>query len=164
MLPKKTRDFQNNQMRPDPESTVKEKTVFIYIELNNSAILIPIIQVKEVSEILPIRPYPISVEGHIGIVNLRGNIIPVFSISWLLNREQFDDFHKEIAGANRLVILSKENGTVFSIIAKSIDKVALDKTEQAKGTVKVFDRVVKITSVSDLFLEDREHLNGPDQS
>lgn len=83
-------------------------------------------EVKEVTEVLPITPYPFQVKGHIGLVNLRGKVTPV--VCPLFTEEQvfvaYDETEFENFNQNkyRLIIFHEEDGEDFAILAQEVTK------------------------------------------
>lgn len=96
-----------------------EEYALIRFMIGGSVFAVDIEKVLEVSEMLPIVRYPESAFGHEGIVNLRGNIIPVLNF-----RDQQAGSHLKIL-ENRLVVLEFTPGRRFCAMVSSPKKVSL---------------------------------------
>ena len=93
-----------------------EEKALIRFSIGGSVYAVPITVVTEVTEMLPIVRYPERHEGHAGIVNLRGNILPV-----LIFREQGN------AAESRLVVLEFRAGARFCAMVSAPKKVSLER-------------------------------------
>ncbi|HRK01229.1 MAG TPA: chemotaxis protein CheW [Oligoflexia bacterium] len=111
-----------------------ELSTYLQITIANSYFVIPISEVGEVSEFLPIRPYPSEVAGHVGVINLRGKVIPVISM------EQFGG-RKESKPNSRIVILNTDttasNSEQLALIVDSVKKISAPSAES--GNVITLD-------------------------
>jgi chemotaxis signal transduction protein len=76
--------------------------------------LVPIEWVREVAEEIKIIIYPVPVPGHLGITNLRGEIVPVLSLPESLHDHD-----------NRMIIMEYEDGAPFCLRASNLKKVSL---------------------------------------
>ncbi len=104
---------------------------FLLLGIGGSSFLLPILEAKEVSEALDVLPYPAQVPGHLGVVNVRGNVLPVLSLERLF--ESPGPYRlEESSGGKRMVVLG-EKDQAFVVIADSIRKVILSSSELKAG-------------------------------
>lgn len=102
-----------------------DNSTFLFLTIGESAYLYSVDGVQEVAEMLPVRPYPISMVGHLGVINLRGEVIPV--ISFNINKMG------KICDKNkcRLIICKDEDGR-FAFACSSVKKVILSEQQIAE--------------------------------
>ena len=99
-----------------------ERSSFIKFETEKSAYLVAIEWVREVTDQTNITPYPEETPGHLGLISLRGEILPVI---------QLEPDVPSLA-ANRLIVFEFEDGAPFCLKATQIKKVSLP-TERIKN-------------------------------
>lgn len=80
---------------PDPESVAIAQ--FVTLRLNGQLAGLPITQVRDVFVVKQVTPVPQSDPAVLGLVNMRGRIIPVLSLSALLGMPQGEPPAKRMA-------------------------------------------------------------------
>ncbi len=120
------------------DKSAEENEVFLHIVSEGEEYLIPLTDVNEIAEYQQIKPYPLVSEGHIGIIHLRGNVIPVVAIhsSHLKGSSE--------VSAKRIVVLRSQDGEKFAVLATAIKKVSLKKEDTQNGEIVTYnDRPVE---------------------
>jgi purine-binding chemotaxis protein CheW len=117
-------------------NTVKEEAAerlqLVCFVLANEEYAVDISHVQEVIRVQKITPVPQMPAFAIGVINIRGNIIPVFDL-----RRQFKLPEKTLDEQSKLLVL-KAGGSVFSIIVDrileniKIDAAAIDPAPEVK--------------------------------
>lgn len=114
--------------------------------------LVDFTYLSEVIELQHIVPYPVPGTLHLGIINMRGNIVPILCLSCLLN--------KEIPAGSpnpkgRIVVFNGPHGH-FGVIAESVRKVAVDPNAlETNEELHLGEQVFKVLK-SDFFDAVRE--------
>ncbi|MBF0315215.1 MAG: chemotaxis protein CheW [Oligoflexia bacterium] len=94
----------------------QQDTAFIKFYLNDSPCITPIQSVKEILEYRSITPYPLDSNCHRGIINLRGNIIPIYN----------DDFTREDY-KKRIIIFEPIANLLFGIVGSNVKRVFISE-------------------------------------
>ncbi|MGZ3688664.1 MAG: chemotaxis protein CheW [Bdellovibrionota bacterium] len=122
-----------------PETAENEHRVFLLLTLRKAEFLLPFDQVREVAEFHGLRIYPRESPGHLGLISLRGNVVPVLSVGSIAKEDD-----QEKCSARRIVVLAGPDEQVFAILASSLKKVALKETDLAsEGTLSIEGRPVQ---------------------
>ena len=120
-------------------------TTYLYLTIGDSFYLYPITDVQEVSEMLHLRPYPYDFQNHLGVVNLKGQIIPIFSING----------HKVNSTENQRLIISSFRDDLFAFTCKSVRKIILTDSQKKdidmSQITDIEKRPVKLLLFEDLF-------------
>lgn len=117
-------DHANNKLESDAGKFLE----FVKFVSANTNYLIELGNVREITDMPPVTAYPQSYAGHIGLINLRGEILPVLSVGRDASRH---------AGDKRAIVIEYENGNKLCFPASEIKKVILDA--QALTTQNTFD-------------------------
>lgn len=137
---KKQRDWQQSQSNGNDAST--ELHTYLQISISDSLFLISISQISEVSEILPIRMYPVHLEGYLGVINLRGKVIPVVSM------ERFGG-KKDWRPGDRIVLvninLASSGIERFALIADSVKKISAPYADTG-SVITLADKPIRVIS------------------
>ncbi|MFH0985154.1 MAG: chemotaxis protein CheW [Candidatus Omnitrophota bacterium] len=101
---------------------VDEKLQLVCFKLANEEYAIDITRIQEVIKIDMITPIPQLPEFLLGIVNVRGNIVPVFDLRKLygIGEKAFDE-------KSRLLILRYNGKHVSIVVDEILDTMKLDK-------------------------------------
>ncbi|MGE4231714.1 MAG: chemotaxis protein CheW [Bacteriovoracia bacterium] len=122
----------------------QEELSLIRFLIGGSLCAVEIEKAIEVSEMLLVVHYPEDVFGHEGIVNLRGNIVPV--LRFRDHRNASDPTLSE----NRLLVLEFTPGRRFCTMVSSPKKVSLAQTAGTSQDIVSIDGVpARIVSESD---------------
>jgi len=90
---------------------------FVKFSSANTSYLIELAKVREITDMPSITVYPQPYFGHIGLINLRGEILPVLSVD--------QDPTKHVTDKRAIVIEIEENNKIC-FPASNIKKVVLD--------------------------------------
>ena len=122
-----------------------KSTTYLHLVIGDSFYLYPITDVQEVSEMLPLRPYPFDFENHLGVVNLKGQVIPVFTLNG----------HKLNSSETQRLIISSIKGELFAFICSCVKKVILTdlqvKDIEVSKITDIEKRPAKLLLFEDLF-------------
>ena len=99
------------------ESFNSEYTQAVGFNLENETYGIDILNVSEIIKPINITFIPNTLDFVLGVINLRGKIIPIVD----LNKKFFDKF-KDITQDSRIIVVSVEDNTVGFLVYKSISK------------------------------------------
>lgn len=97
-----------------------ERLTFLQISLDQSNFLFPIEDVQEVADDLPVRDYPMNLIGHQGVINLRGQVIPVMSL------EEHTIHSSLLKSSYRRFVIAQWEGSLFAFSCNTLKKVVLD--------------------------------------
>ncbi|MGZ3711712.1 MAG: chemotaxis protein CheW [Bdellovibrionota bacterium] len=124
--------------------TFPDECAYIRFSIAASIFVVPIENVVEVSELVQIVPYPEAAFGHEGIVNLRGNILPVLNF-----RDQQQG--KLRICENRLLVLEFQPGERFCALVSSPKKITLafDKLSNDQEILSIDGMPVRLLSQID---------------
>jgi chemotaxis signal transduction protein len=100
----------------------EDLSTYIHYINNGSRFLVPISQVKEICEKPEIRIYPNPTEGHLGISNIHGNIIPILSMKAFSENGAGEEESIESKDF-RLIVMISDQGDPFGVLGTSIKKV-----------------------------------------
>lgn len=121
MLPNEAFDLQK-QYETEDESLNNDNVYILYFKVNESSFALKFDSVHEVVDFFPYTKYPYNVEKHIGVINLRGNVIPVI-----------DPFHQDLSLINsddcKYVILETENEDQIGLIVNNPKKIEISNSE-----------------------------------
>lgn len=136
------RDQEEWKQNQNADSSIAEKQTYLHITVANSSFLIPISEIVEVSEMLPIRLYPVKIDGHLGMINLRGKVIPVISM------ERFGGT-ATWKSSDRLVIVHADETEKLAVIVNTVKKITT--TESHSGSMMTLEnKPVRILSGNQL--------------
>ncbi|MFA6236302.1 MAG: chemotaxis protein CheW [Bacteriovorax sp.] len=117
----------------ESQDDLVEENVYLQIVNNQSSFIIPIEDVREVAEYMPIKPYPVQVNGHLGVISIRGSVVPILSLSNLTGQCEQLDKNSTV----RILILQLDGQDVFGIIAESVRKISLSSELSISSNNKV---------------------------
>jgi purine-binding chemotaxis protein CheW len=118
-----------------------EERPLIRFSIGSSTYCVGIEHVLEVSELLPVVRYPEPVFGHEGIVNLRGNILPVLSFRGVPPGTGTTE--------NRLIVLEFRAGQRFCTMVSHPKKVSLPAESAGEPVLSLDNTPAKIVTESD---------------
>lgn len=126
-----------------PETNLASPPLFLLIRSEDNRYLIPIHEASEVSEHPGLKPLPVRKSGHLGVVNLHGEVVPLLSLKELLGEHDSKtppSAARPLSRSTKLLVISIPNGSPVAIVCDSIRKIALQSSEIASGTVVNLDR------------------------
>lgn len=117
--------------------------------------------VKEVLEVIPITPYPTPIGGHLGVINVRGRIIPVLS-----SNSQCQSFLKMTDDESiilnekkyRIIVFESEEFEPFSIIVSGVFKNVISDRENE------YSEVVNINSIPYKYFDAKFFITARDRA
>lgn len=124
-------------------SSAAEERAHIMFEIAGSRYVTPIGAVREVVEVSQILPYPEPAEGHVGIINVRGRILPVLAPA------RIPEVEKE--QGKRLLIMETEACEPFAVRVGKVKKVSVPPdVGKKRQTFLVDGHAVEVLDPADL--------------
>lgn len=121
--------FSRQDLGKDEEETTQAVTCITY-SIDGTDYYSTLLEVKEVVEPQWITPYPTPLQGHIGLVNLRGKVVPVLcpgcEMRTGLKRFDVAEINELLARKVRLIVF-ENSGILFAIMAEGVKKRSLKK-------------------------------------
>lgn len=157
----------------EAQQSAEEKLQLVCFKLANEEYAIDITRIQEVVKIDMITEIPQIPEFALGIVNVRGNIVPVFDL-----RKLYGLGEKAFNERSRLLIL-RHNGKLVSVVVDEIlDTLKLDKSKIdpppavgmkiksgcVKGLGMLVQRIIIILELDPILQEINDamhHFSGP---
>ena len=130
----------------------QDQQMFVWSKIEDYEFILPIEDIQEVSELSHVKAYPESISGHLGVANLRGQIIPLFCMLALLMQKKslylFDkNGHENRSSHFKMVVFSNEQHELFAIVVEHVKKINLKSgSRPMHGVYSVKDRPVKLLS------------------
>jgi len=103
------------EVKPEKVSEVEE---FLGISLENELIGIPLKEILTISKVLEIVKVPYTPSVMVGVINLRGEIIPVLSLKQILGLS-------ETTEPTRIVVLDTKHGKVGILVDNIVGVVRI---------------------------------------
>lgn len=147
------------------DSTNKGETQLVVFMMNEEEFACDINNVREVVKMLKVTPLPSSKEFIEGVINMRGEVIPVIDL-----RKRFGLGEGERNEANRIII-TEMGSQMFGLIVDAVSEVARlsneqiqeapaqvagGKTELIKGVGKINDRMIIILDIEHILSADEQ--------
>ncbi|BCD59903.1 MULTISPECIES: chemotaxis protein CheW [unclassified Nitratiruptor] len=104
--------------------SIKEEERVIAFMLNDELIGINIKNVTKITKKLDISPVPKTPEYIVGVMNLRGNIVPVVNLKKMLNLPNSDIIDQEY-----ILIIDTEIGNIGLLIDKVVGAITIENEE-----------------------------------
>lgn len=146
-------------------SAVATEFQFVVFKLGNEEYAVPITQVKEINRLSTTTKVPKSPTFVEGIINLRGQIIPIIDM-----KKRFDLPQSEYTGEARIIVI-QVNSSTFGIEVDSVSEVlrvsssdiepapqiacGIDST-YITGVAKVADRLLILLDLDRLLSEEEK--------
>jgi len=103
----------------DEENQNTEEEFILAFEVNSSKIGMSFELVHEVVDFYSPTHYPFAIDGHFGVINLRGNVVPIIN-----------PFHQDLQSidnnSSKYVILETQKGNLVGIVVSNTKKVQID--------------------------------------
>lgn len=160
-----SQETQNDQ--ENKEEHFEPEKQFVVFELDNQQYAIDIIQVYEMERLkeIVISPVPKAPKFVEGIINLRGEVVPVIDLRIKLGIEQ-----KEIDKRTRIIIVKLENkvigllvdgvSEVVDIAESSIslppDEITDISTRYLTGVARVENRIILLLNINEILTTEQE--------
>lgn len=123
---------------------------FIEFTLGPEEFAIPLMMVKEVISIPNLTPVPNTSPHFLGIMNLRGTIVPVIDLRLKLKTKKLDGSKKEEA-----TIIVDTGGHYIGVVVDSINKV-LTCTQEDMSEMPAVESQVSIDFISGIYKKDKD--------
>jgi chemotaxis signal transduction protein len=121
-------------------------SAYIKFEIDDHLFATEISKIREVVDSWKLTVYPELCHGHLGIVNIRGQILPV------INPFNHSVTQTAPLPGERLIILEGPSKDGFCVVVKQVQKVVLDsENPDQNSTVNINGRPVKIVTEPDLY-------------
>ena len=108
---------------PSTDELKEEKRVIAFL-LNNELIGIDIKNIIKITKKLDITPVPKTPEYIVGVMNLRGNIVPVINIKKMLHLPNADNEDQEF-----ILIIDSELGNIGLMIDQVVGAITIEDEE-----------------------------------
>ncbi|HHY04425.1 MAG TPA: chemotaxis protein CheW [Thermoanaerobacterales bacterium] len=102
----------------------QEVNQFVEFKLGDEVYGVNILQVKTIERMMPITRVPKTPPFVEGVINLRGEIVPVIDL-----KKRFDLPHTETTENTRIIIVTVENITVGMIVDSATEVIQLSKDD-----------------------------------
>jgi len=130
--------------REEVEKVISDAVFLISFYVGKTRFATPIDRVKEIVEEAAVTALPVANEVYSGVLNLRGNLIPILSAVRLLRSDSAtsttDNSSKK---GKRFVVFETKDKEPFAIEATQVHKVECPESE-LRGLSEVFNEVIRI--------------------
>lgn len=160
MQPSEAFKIQQDEMRSIDDIVEKSDRQFILcFQISTSKFGMEFEKVSEIVDYFPPTEYPFKVDKHIGIINLRGNVVPIV-----------DPFQVEIDRNNKenfkFVVIETECGNLVGIIVSNVRKIDVDLVDidnvDGEKVISVNGEPLRFVKTNTFFKDYREVDNGID--
>lgn len=128
------------------DKKLQSTAAYIKFEIDDHLFATEIGKIREVVDSWKLTVYPELCQGHLGIVNIRGQILPV------INPFGHSATQTTPLSDERLIILEGPSKHGFCLVVKQVQKVVLDMDSgDQNSTVNINGRPVKIVKELDLY-------------
>lgn len=93
MLPEEAFNTQSDLLNSEEE--VISKQYLLYFKIGDSCFATDFDKIHEIVEYFPCTKYPYDIDGHLGVINLRGSVVPIISPAQISTQEDLS-FEKYI--------------------------------------------------------------------
>lgn len=128
-----------------PEGTL-EQHAFIRFNICGSYYALNIQYINEVVEIPIITPYPVAIPGHLGVVNLSGQILPIIDFTHEYSEQNNTDL---LRASCLLLVVSFIKNKPFGLIIKQPHHVQVPTNLLETTTVNIGGAPVRILDQND---------------
>jgi purine-binding chemotaxis protein CheW len=150
----------NKKIEDIKQSEVKAKVYFqsIAFKLESSIYAMDVMNIQEIIFARKINKVPNTNEVLLGVLNLRGNILPTYSLKLILGMEDSSRGLDEVSDEEKFIIMIKKDRDSFGILIDSIYK-NLPATEDNFSSGQYIERWSRNTLFSGVILDgDKEIL------
>lgn len=117
-----------------PGEENEDRNSFLVFELGDEAFAIAVEKAREVIRVPKMSWIPGSHESVKGIINLRGSIIAVLGLAYLLGLPQRDEEN----GESRIIVIESD-GTMVGMLVDSVNEVAAIAPVELEQTMRTLD-------------------------
>mgnify|MGYP001067478821 CR=1 FL=1 len=116
----------------------KELEQFLLFAIDQQQFAIELIDITEIGEYLPVMPIPKSYKYILGVLNLRGIIVPIISL-----RKRFKLSDDQITQDSGIVYVKKDN-IIYGILVDKINGIVKFAIESIGKVPKIFKEKIDI--------------------
>ncbi|MCK4544103.1 chemotaxis protein CheW [candidate division WOR-3 bacterium] len=116
----------------------KELEQFLLFAIDQQQFAIELIDITEIGEYLPVMPIPKAYKYILGVLNLRGIIVPIISL-----RKRFKLSDDQITQDSGIVYVKKDN-IIYGILVDKIDGIVKFAIESIGKVPKIFKEKIDI--------------------
>ena len=109
----------NEDLHPD-------KNFLLSFVINKSLYAISFEDIQEIVDYFPFTEYPLKISDHLGIINLRGNILPIIN-PFKLDQKDIDPED------SKYIVLKSQSGSLMGLVVGNIKKIEIDSSEIPEG-------------------------------
>lgn len=150
------------------EKSVNESKQYIVFDIEEEEYAINIEEIESINRIQSITRVPKSADYVEGVINVRGDIIPVMSLRKKLN------FSPDVfSNSSRIIIMKKQDSIIAMIVDKVREVIGIDSNniespqevnakvgiDFIKGVGKIENRIVTIININKLVENIEEELS-----
>ncbi len=136
-------EIQNNESEEENSEWNLYKE-FVTFYLNDERYAVPIFMVHDIKGPMRFTKLPNEPDYVLGVINLRGNVIPVFDMKKIISGESFDFSKKDSKNNNNnyVILVLNINGKINGCLVDSISDVVVLEP-QDKHATPLFSRKIK---------------------
>lgn len=149
----------NRKISDEVKEDKKAKTLFqgIAFRLDDAIYAMDVMTIQEIIFANKIYRVPNTNEALLGVLNLRGNILPVYSLKQILGMNDSMKGHTFIHDEDKYIIMIKKDKDVFGIMIDAIHK-NMSATEENYKTGKYLDRWSRNNIFSGVILDGEKEI------
>lgn len=149
--------MQFNTMMPHLDSFAAEQAdlsqAFIQFSIRGSHYALDINTVNEIVEIPTITPYPEVISGHLGVVNLSGQVLPVLDFS---GECSLGIQAQSLEHGHLLLVASFSKDRPFGLLIQHPRRVEVPSNQLQSKTINIHHLPVRILSQGDFEFKESE--------
>jgi purine-binding chemotaxis protein CheW len=120
MRPDQAFELQLEHERSEHGDNYVETEFILSFIINESTFAMDFGVIHEVVDYFPFTKYPLSKSGHLGVINLRGNIVPIIDPYEIkIPEDNFESY--------KYVIIEVDNNELVGIIVSQTKKIEIEK-------------------------------------
>lgn len=149
----------NKKIENVSETEKKVKVLFqsIAFRIDKSVYAMDVMNIQEIIFAHKIHRVPNTTEAMLGVLNLRGNILPVYSLKLILGMDDHLRGKNVVEEEEKFIIMIKKEKDVFGLFIDSVYKT-IPVTEENYKTGKYIEQWSKNTLFSGVVLEDTKEI------
>lgn len=149
----------NKRAETAVENEKKAKQLFqsISFRVDQSVYAMDVMQIQEIIFARKIHRVPNSADALLGVLNLRGKILPVYSLKTILGMKDHLHGRNVVEEEEKFIIMIKKDRDVFGIFIDSVYKT-IPVTEENYKTGKYIEQWSKNTLFSGVVLEEEKEI------
>ncbi|EPX85364.1 chemotaxis protein CheW [Salipiger mucosus] len=146
------------------EGPTEAQFEFITFSAGNQSFCLEITQIREIRRWTPVTRLPHTPDDVLGVMNLRGAVIPIFDLSARFGLGQTSDNERNVVivaacGDTTIGLLVESVSEILSVNKSAIQETPDIKSEAARqailGVISVGDNVVRVVNLDAVLDNDR---------